>query len=252
MGCATGAWPRRPRAAAQADKRSDSDGAAIQRALPDSLRARVAGHQFGGVLGRNQALFRGCAPQFEGALLGRLREVYVMPGEAVLRAGDMARELAFLAKARPPARLVHCLCTDTGWARCRRETAMCWLGVPQHGAPQWSGLGHQEQPQRASRARVLRAAGCGHAGTRVAVATSGAWRLDQPACRRAAVRMQALQQARRWLAVRARRRAQGVLEETRDDAVIRTMRADSELPNVVGEMAFFLGIPQPRSWQVRS
>ena len=117
-------------AAAQADKRSDSDGAAIQRALPDSLRARVAGHQFGGVLGRNQALFRGCAPQFEGALLGRLREVYVMPGEAVLRAGDMARELAFLAKARPPARLMRCLCTARRWARRRRETAMCWLGVP--------------------------------------------------------------------------------------------------------------------------
>jgi len=57
--------------------------------------------------------------------------------------------------------------------------------------------------------------------------------------------------ARCRLAPHARRRAQGVLEETRDDAVIRTMRADSELPNVVGEMAFFLGIPQPRSWQVR-
>lgn len=46
------------------------------------------------------------------------------------------------------------------------------------------------------------------------------------------------------------RRAQGVMEETREGAVIRTMRADSELPNVVGEVAFFLGIPQPRSWQV--
>lgn len=62
---------------AQADKHSDSDGARILRALPDSLRARVAQHQFGGVLARNQALFRGCAGQFEGALLGRLREVWV-------------------------------------------------------------------------------------------------------------------------------------------------------------------------------
>ncbi|KAK9831975.1 hypothetical protein WJX81_004730 [Elliptochloris bilobata] len=58
----------------QAAKHSDSDGARILRALPDSLRARVAQHQFGGVLQRNQALFRGCAAQFEGALLGRLRE----------------------------------------------------------------------------------------------------------------------------------------------------------------------------------
>ena len=40
------------------------------------------------------------------------------------------------------------------------------------------------------------------------------------------------------------------MEEMRDNAVTRTMRADSELPNVVGEVAFFLGIPQPRSWQV--
>ena len=40
------------------------------------------------------------------------------------------------------------------------------------------------------------------------------------------------------------------MEEMRDSAVTRTMRADSELPNVVGEVAFFLGIPQPRSWQV--
>lgn len=46
--------------------------------------------------------------------------------------------------------------------------------------------------------------------------------------------------------------AQGVTEEMRDGAVTRTMRADSELPNVVGEVAFFLGIPQPRSWQVLS
>ena len=38
----------------------------------------------------------------------------------------------------------------------------------------------------------------------------------------------------------------------RDGAVTRTMRADSEQPNVVGEVAFFLGIPQPRSWQVLS
>ncbi len=94
-------------------------------------------------------------------------------------------------------------------------------------------------------------AGCGHAGTRVAVASFGAWRLDQPARGHVAMRMLALPPARCRLAPHARRRAQGVLEETRDDAVIRTMRADSELPNVVGEMAFFLGIPQPRSWQVR-
>lgn len=40
------------------------------------------------------------------------------------------------------------------------------------------------------------------------------------------------------------------MEEMRDSAVTRTLRADSELPNVVGEVAFFLGIPQPRSWQV--
>lgn len=34
------------------------------------------------------------------ALPARCAQVYVMPGEAIVRAGDMARELAFLAKVR--------------------------------------------------------------------------------------------------------------------------------------------------------
>ena len=41
-----------------------------------------------------------CAAYGGQAPPGRCAQVYVMPGEAIVRAGDMARELAFLAKVR--------------------------------------------------------------------------------------------------------------------------------------------------------
>ncbi len=44
---------------------------------------------------------------------------------------------------------------------------------------------------------------------------------------------------------------QGVLEEMRDGNVMRSVRFDSELPNVVCEIPFFVGISQPRTFQAR-
>ena len=44
--------------------------------------------------------------------------------------------------------------------------------------------------------------------------------------------------------------AQGVIEEVREDNVIRSVREDSE-SSCVGEIAFFMGIAQPRTFQVR-
>ena len=44
---------------------------------------------------------------------------------------------------------------------------------------------------------------------------------------------------------------QGVIEEIRDDTVIRSIRSDSD-NTVVGEIAFFMGIAQPRQFLVRS
>ena len=43
---------------------------------------------------------------------------------------------------------------------------------------------------------------------------------------------------------------QGVIEEVREDNVIRSVREDSE-SSCVGEIAFFMGIAQPRTFQVR-
>lgn len=42
---------------------------------------------------------------------------------------------------------------------------------------------------------------------------------------------------------------QGVIAELREDNVIRSVREDSE-SSCVGEIAFFMGIAQPRTFQV--
>ena len=47
-----------------------------------------------------------------------------------------------------------------------------------------------------------------------------------------------------------RHHLQGVIEEVREDNVIRSVREDSE-SSCVGEIAFFMGIAQPRTFQVR-
>lgn len=42
----------------------------------------------------------------------------------------------------------------------------------------------------------------------------------------------------------------GVMEEVRGNITIKTVRFDSESPNVTGFSAFFMGIPQPRTLEV--
>lgn len=44
---------------------------------------------------------------------------------------------------------------------------------------------------------------------------------------------------------------QGVIAEVREDNIIRSVREDSE-SSCVGEIAFFMGIAQPRTFQVCS
>ena len=44
----------------QQQKAMDSDGSRILRALPDSLRMKVASHQYSFVIQRNSSLFKGC------------------------------------------------------------------------------------------------------------------------------------------------------------------------------------------------
>jgi hypothetical protein len=66
--------------------------------LSQSLRNRVAELEALPVLHRNRHLFGNCDKQFLSALMLVLTEVYLMPGEQVLKCGDMARELSFAKK----------------------------------------------------------------------------------------------------------------------------------------------------------
>jgi len=93
----------------QQQKAMDSDGSRILRALPDSLRMKVASHQYSYVIQRNSMLFKGCNLQFLNQLMLKLREMYLMPGETLIRAGDMSRELAFVA--RVCSSTAHCSIT---------------------------------------------------------------------------------------------------------------------------------------------
>ena len=121
----------------QQQKAMDSDGSRILRALPDSLRMKVASHQYSYVIQRNSMLFKGCNLQFLNQLMLKLREIYLMPGETLIRAGDMSRELAFVAR----------VCTST--SHCSITLAMtltsCGSLLPpqQEMAPNWPWCKHQ-------------------------------------------------------------------------------------------------------------
>lgn len=78
----------------------------------------MAQHQFGGVLARNQALFRGCAAQFEGALLGRLREVW-KKGLGSLTLTPGGTRLAH-ASSRRRAQALQGTMGVGCWAACKR------------------------------------------------------------------------------------------------------------------------------------
>ncbi len=62
---------------------------------------KVASHQYSYIIERNSHLFRGCNPQFLNSLMLKLREHYLMPGEVMVREGDMAREVGFVARVSP-------------------------------------------------------------------------------------------------------------------------------------------------------
>ena len=86
----------------QHQKAMDSDGSRILRSLPESLRMKVASNQYSHIIERNAQLFKGCNLQFLNQLMMKLRESYLMPGETLIREGDMARELGFVARVSLP------------------------------------------------------------------------------------------------------------------------------------------------------
>lgn len=64
-------------------------------AIPLSVRARIAEVQCKSTVQRNPQLFAGCNEQFLSRVMLNLVEVFFLPGETVLKHGDIARELSF-------------------------------------------------------------------------------------------------------------------------------------------------------------
>ena len=63
--------------------------------LPASMQARIAAQQHRQTVYRNMHLFSGCSTQFMERLMVMLIEVSLMPGETVLKAGEISRKLSF-------------------------------------------------------------------------------------------------------------------------------------------------------------
>jgi hypothetical protein len=66
--------------------------------LPQSLQARIAYERCKGTIQRNMHLFLNCNEQFLSRFMMVLEEVSLMPGECLVKHGDMARELHFAIK----------------------------------------------------------------------------------------------------------------------------------------------------------
>jgi hypothetical protein len=66
--------------------------------LPASLQARIAVENCASTLRRNSHLLADCNPQFLARFTMKLQEVFLMPGESVLKRGDIAREMSFVVK----------------------------------------------------------------------------------------------------------------------------------------------------------
>jgi hypothetical protein len=67
-------------------------------ALPASLQARIATDQCASIIRRNSHILGGCDDQFLARFMMRLHEAYLMPGETLLKHGEIARELKFIVK----------------------------------------------------------------------------------------------------------------------------------------------------------
>ena len=60
------------------------------------MQSRIASQQFRPTVYRNMHLFGGCSTQFMERLMMMLHEVSLMPGESVLKAGEISRKLSFV------------------------------------------------------------------------------------------------------------------------------------------------------------
>jgi hypothetical protein len=64
--------------------------------LPVSVRTRIAEFQCKRTTQRNLYLFAGCNEQFLSRFMLNLAEIFVMPGESIVKHGEIARQLGFV------------------------------------------------------------------------------------------------------------------------------------------------------------
>ncbi|KAK3251423.1 hypothetical protein CYMTET_39233 [Cymbomonas tetramitiformis] len=80
----------------QYSKQSAVSSNTVMAALPHSLQVKVCSYQYEDVIVRNRSLFRGSSDQFLSMLTLHLKEVYLMPGEVLIKQGDMSRSISFV------------------------------------------------------------------------------------------------------------------------------------------------------------
>lgn len=76
------------------------DDSKILQLLPISLKMKFTHNKYYGVLEQNHHVFKGCNVRFLDQITVKLREVFLMPGEVILRQKEMPRELCFVKQVR--------------------------------------------------------------------------------------------------------------------------------------------------------
>lgn len=79
----------------------------VLRTLPNSLKMKFTNNKYSRVFEQNTFLFRSCNALFLNQITVKLKEFYLMPGETMLRQGEMPRELCFVKMVRDPDSIVH-------------------------------------------------------------------------------------------------------------------------------------------------
>ena len=102
--------------------------------LPASMHARIASHQHRVTVMRNRHVFGSCSEQFLSRFMTLLVEVAVMPGECVLKAGEICRELRFVQSGAVSSQDLRGniidVTTSEGTAPCVIGAASFLMGAP--------------------------------------------------------------------------------------------------------------------------
>jgi len=162
--------------------------------MPSSLQARIAQQQCRRTLARNQHLLGDCTDAFLDRLMIMLTEISLMPGECVLKMGEIARELSFASRGTirvtdGRGTLIELIngegtspcvigsvsflmgmifqqifCFYAGVVRSRMSTFRAWVPWRQHRQPRCSGSSLKLRPHAITRLteaqNIVAHAGC--------------------------------------------------------------------------------------------